>query len=103
MERDLLTFVRCGFFIILDDQVRIGDRARSKGVEGTVEEINPRTTLRLVLGALEILGVQSLADGFATVRVKFRTLPLNEGKVANELRRRIMTAFVARGIRPYTG
>ena len=57
----------------------------------------------LVLAPLEIVGVESLADGFATVRVKFKTPPLNQGKVANELRRRLMTAFVGRGIRPYAG
>ena len=34
-----------------------------------------------------IASVNQLADGFATIRVKFRTLPLNQGKVANELRR----------------
>jgi hypothetical protein len=37
----------------------------------------------------------------ATVRVRQKTLPLNQGKVANELRRRIMTSFVGRGIRPF--
>jgi hypothetical protein len=57
----------------------------------------------LVLGPLEILGVESLADGFATIRVKCRTLPLNQGQVANELRRRVMVTFVARGIKPYAG
>ena len=57
----------------------------------------------LVLAPLEIVGIESLADGFATVRVKFKTMPLNQGKVANELRRRIMTTFVGRGIRPYAG
>ena len=49
------------------------------------------------------VGVTSLDDGRATIRIKFRTLPLNQGKVANELRRRIMTTFVGRGIRPYAG
>ena len=56
----------------------------------------------LVLAPLEIVGVESLADGFATIRVKFKTRPLNQGKVANELRRRIMTTFVGRGIRPFS-
>jgi moderate conductance mechanosensitive channel len=55
----------------------------------------------LVLAPLEVVGVESLADGFASVRVKFKTLPLNQGKVANELRRRLMGAFVGRGIKPY--
>ena len=51
---------------------------------------------------LEMLGVESLADGAATIRVKFKTLPLTQGRVANELRRRLMVAFVGRGIKPYT-
>jgi len=55
----------------------------------------------VLLGPLEVVGVESLADGFATVRVKFKTMPLNQEKVANELRRRLMTTFVGRGIRPY--
>jgi moderate conductance mechanosensitive channel len=152
-----------GFFLILEDQVRVGDIARVNGVSGIVEQINLRTivvrdeegavqvfpngtitalanlskhfayalvdvrvsyaenidraigTLKeigaamghdpvwgaLVLGPLDVIGVESLQDTFATVRVRFRTLPLNQGKVSAELRRRIMTAFVARGIKPY--
>jgi hypothetical protein len=57
----------------------------------------------LVTGPLDIVGIESLADGAATVRVKFKTLPLNLGKVANELRRRLMSTFVGRGIRPFAG
>jgi hypothetical protein len=48
-----------------------------------------------------VLGVESLNDGAATVRVKFKTQPLNQGRVANELRRRLMNAFVGRGIKPF--
>ena len=48
-----------------------------------------------------MIGVESLNDGAATVRVKFKTQPLNQGKVANELRRRLMNALVTRGIKPY--
>jgi len=55
----------------------------------------------LVLAPLEVTGVESLADGVATIRVKFKTQPLNQGKVANELRRRLMGAFAGRGIKPY--
>ncbi len=55
----------------------------------------------VILGPMEVIGVESLADGAASVRVKFKTLPLNQGKVANELRRRLMSAFVGRGIKPY--
>jgi small conductance mechanosensitive channel len=56
----------------------------------------------VVLAPLEVVGVESLADGAATIRVKFKTLPLNQGRVANEMRRRLLTTFVGRGIRPYS-
>ena len=163
--QNLVRDVISGFFLILEDQVRIGDLARINGVPGTVEQIGLRTislrdadgavqvfpngtitalanlskqfayatvdvrvaydenfdrvvgTLRevgagmehdaawgsLVLAPLDVVGVESLEGGAATVRVKFKTLPLNQGKVANELRRRIMATFVGRGIRPYAG
>ena len=161
LVRDIIS----GFFLILEDQVRIGDLARINGVAGIVEQINLRTivlrdgdgavqvfpngtitalanlskqfayavvdlrvaynenidrvigTARevgaslekdekwgpLLLAPLEIIGIESLADGAATLRVKFKTLPLNQGRVANELRRRLMVSFVGRGIRPYGG
>ena len=161
--QNLVRDVISGFFLILEDQVRIGDLARINGVSGTVEQINLRTiVLRDAEGAvqvfpngsitalanlskqfayaivdmrvaysenidrvmgtmrevgavmehdpawapaiqapLEILGVESLADGAATIRVKFKTLPLTQGRVANELRRRLLVAFVGRGIKPY--
>jgi len=161
--QNLVRDVISGFFLILEDQVRIGDIARINGVGGTVEQINLRTivlrdgegavqvfpngtittlanlskqyayaivdmrvsyaenidrvigTMRevgasmesdpkwraVVQAPLEVTGVESLADGAATVRAKFKTLPLNQGKVANELRRRLIGAFVGRGIKPY--
>jgi small-conductance mechanosensitive channel len=161
--QNLVRDVISGFFLILEDQVRIGDLARINGVAGTVEQINLRTivvrdgegavqvfpngtitalanlskqfayavvdvriaysenmdrvtgTMRevgasmerdplwgaLLLAPLEVLGVESLNDGAATVRVKFKTQPLNQGRVANELRRRLLNAFVGRGIKPF--
>jgi moderate conductance mechanosensitive channel len=161
--QNLVRDVISGFFLILEDQVRIGDLARINGVAGTIEQINLRTivlrdaegavqvfpngtitalanlsklfayavvdvraaydenldrvmgTLReigaameadpvwgpFLLAPLEIVGVESLADGAATIRVKFKSRPLNQGRVANELRRRIVATFVGRGIRPY--
>jgi moderate conductance mechanosensitive channel len=161
--QNLVRDVISGFFLILEDQVRIGDSARINGVAGTVEQINLRTivvrdgegavqvfpngtitalanlskqfafavvdvrvaygenidrvtgTIRevgesmmrearwseLILAPLDILGIESLADGAATIRVKFKTRPLNQGKVANELRRRLMTTFVGRRIKPF--
>ena len=161
--QNLVRDVISGFFLILEDQVRIGDAARINGVAGLVEQINLRTivlrdgegavqvfpngtitalanlskqfafavvdvrvaygenmdrvmgTIRevgesmtrdaqwgeLILAPLDILGIESLADGAATIRVKFKTKPLNSGKVANELRRRLMTTFVGRRIKPF--
>ena len=163
--QNLVRDVISGFFLILEDQVRVGDLARINGVAGTVEQINLRTivvrdvegavqvfpngtitalanlskqfayavvdvriaysenidrvmgTMRevgasmerdaawesLILAPLDIVGIESLADGAATIRVKFKTLPLNQGKVANELRRRLMSTLVSRGIRPFSG
>src|SRR2546425_5588258 len=161
--QNLVRDVISGFFLILEDQVRIGDLARINGTGGIVEQINLRTILlrdgegavhvfpngtitalanlskqfayavvdikvaytenldrvmgtirevgasmerdpswgSLVQGPLDILGVVSLDGGSATIQVKFKTFPLNQGKVANELRRRLMATFVGRGIKPY--
>jgi len=161
--QNLVRDVISGFFIILEDQVRVGDQARINGVTGNVEEINLRTivlrdgegavqvfpngsitalanlskhyayavvdlrvpynedmdrvfdTIRevgssmqadplwqgLLLEPLEVPGIESLADRAATVRARFKVLPLNQGRVANEMRRRFVSAFVARGIQPY--
>jgi small-conductance mechanosensitive channel len=161
--QNLVRDVISGFFLILEDQVRIGDLARINGVAGTVEQINLRTIVvrdgegavqvfpngtitalanlskqfayavvdvrigygenidrvtgtmkevgasmqrdalwgQLVLAPLDIIGIESLADGAATMRVKFKTQPLNQVKVGNELRRRLMAAFVGRGIKPF--
>ena len=161
--QNLVRDVISGFFLILEDQVRIGDSARINGVAGSIEQINLRTvvlrdaegavqvfpngtitalanlskqfayavvdvkvaygenldrvigTLRevgasfendptwsvLILAPLDVIGVVSLDDGLTTVRVKQKTLPLNQIKVANELRRRIVTLFVTRSIKPF--
>jgi small conductance mechanosensitive channel len=56
----------------------------------------------LILAPIEVLGIESLADGLATIRVRFKAVPLKQRQVANELRRRLMGAFVGRGIRPYS-
>jgi moderate conductance mechanosensitive channel len=163
--QNLVRDVISGFFLILEDQVRIGDLARINNVTGKVEQINLRTivlrdgdgavqvfpngtitalanlskqyayavvdvrvaysenfdrvygTIREVASAmqrdqawaaqilapLDILGVESLDNGMATVRVRFKALPLQQGAVGNELRRRLMSGFVGRGIKPYAG
>jgi moderate conductance mechanosensitive channel len=161
--QNLVRDVISGFFLILEDQVRIGDLARINGVAGIVEQINLRTivlrdgegavqvfpngtitalanlskqfayaivdmrvaysenidrvigTMRevgasmerdaawgpLLMAPLDVLGVESLNDGAVTLRVRFKVLPLHQGGVANELRKRLIGAFVGRGIRPY--
>jgi small-conductance mechanosensitive channel len=161
--QNLVRDVISGFFLILEDQVRIGDLARVNGVAGMVEQINLRTivvrdgdgavqvfpngtitalanlskhyayavvdvkvaytenidrvigTMRevgaamqrdpawspLLLAPLDVLGVDSIDGGSVTIRARFKTLPLSQGKVANELRKRIVGAFVGRGIKPY--
>jgi small-conductance mechanosensitive channel len=163
--QNLVRDVISGFFMILEDQVRVGDMARINGVNGIVEQINLRTivlrdaegavqvfpngtvttlanlskqfayavvevrvlysenldrvfgTIRdigaamqndarwrdVLIEAIEIPGVVSIADGHATVTAKFKTLPLNQVKVANELRRRLLGALAGRGIKPYSG
>jgi small conductance mechanosensitive channel len=161
--QNLVRDVISGFFMILEDQVGVGDVARIQSVTGVVEEIRLRTivlrddtgavhvfpngtiatlanlskdfsyaiadlvvlhgenldrvfgALRvigaamledrdfapLLLGPIEILGVQELREGNLTVRARFKTLPLKQWLVAAELRRRIASGFAARGIRPY--
>ena len=161
--QNLVRDVISGFFLILEDQVRVGDLARVNTVLGTIEQITLRTvvvrdsegavhvfpngtvsalanlskqfayaivdvrvvyneniervcnTIRevgesmqstpvygpVLLEPVEIGGVTSIADGFVTINTRFKTLPLNHGKVANEMRRRLLAAFIARGIRPY--
>jgi small conductance mechanosensitive channel len=161
--QNLVRDVISGFFLILEDQVRIGDLARINGVGGIVEQINLRTivlrdgegavqvfpngtitalanlskqfsyaivdvrvaynenidrvigTMRevgasmerdavwgaLLMAPLDVLGIESLEGGAATLRVRFKVLPLHQGKVGNELRKRLIGALVGRGIRPY--
>jgi moderate conductance mechanosensitive channel len=163
--QNLVRDVISGFFLILEDQVRVGDLVRINNSSGIVEQINLRTIVMrddegavqvfpngtisslanlskhyayavievrvaysenidrviaivrevgkslegdpdwrpFLLGPLEAAGVDSLANGFALLRVRFKTLPLNQGKVANEARHRLLAALVARGIRPYAG
>src|SRR5581483_4345449 len=161
--QNLVRDVISGFFLILEDQVRVGDNARINGVQGVVEQINLRTivlrdgegavqvfpngtvtalanlskqfafavvevrvaysenldrvfnTIRevgrsmqaderwssVLLEPIDVIGVTAIGDGLSTVTSKFKTLPLNQGRVANELRRRLVGALAGRGIRPY--
>jgi small-conductance mechanosensitive channel len=163
--QNLVRDVISGFFLILEDQVRVGDLVRINSVSGSVEQINLRTIVvrdgeggvhvfpngtvgslanlskhyayavvdvrvaygeqldraiatiheigasldadpewqPLLLAPIDVPGVESIVDGFSVIRIRFKTQPLNQNRVANEARRRIVTTFVARGIRPYAG
>ena len=172
--QNLVRDVISGFFLILEDQVRVGDVARingggggtsaSGGATGVIEQVSLRTiVLRdaegavhvfpngtvtslanlsksfanalvdvkvpyfepiervfeairragasmeddpvwapLLLAPIEIQGVESIADGGATIRAKFKTQPLSPGRVANELRRRLLTTFAGEGLELYS-
>src|SRR5213075_3134560 len=53
--QNLVRDVISGFFLILEDQVRVGDVARINGIGGTIEQINLRTiVLRDVEGAVQV-------------------------------------------------
>jgi small conductance mechanosensitive channel len=62
LVRDVLS----GFFIILEDQVRVGDAATINGTLGTVEHLNLRTiVLRDILGTIHVFpngAVDTLAN-----------------------------------------
>jgi small conductance mechanosensitive channel len=160
--QNLVRDVISGFFLILEDQVRVGDLAQIQNVTGLVEQINLRTIVlrdadgavhvfpngtittlanlskdfafavvdltvplsenfqqvaqalsdigarmqadagfgAMILAPLEILGLESLGEANATLRVRFKTLPLKQYAVARELRWRVVTEFAARGIKP---
>jgi small conductance mechanosensitive channel len=157
--QNLVRDVISGFFLILEDQVRIGDLARINGVTGIVEQINLRTIVlrdgtarsrcsrtgrsrrsRTSAKALRVpwskrIVQESLigdghdpgsrgrdgarrdwaavlgpargprgridADGAPPRSAEVQDAFLTQGRVANELRRRLMGAFVGRGIKPY--
>ena len=156
-------FVRdiiAGFFILLENQIRVGDVADINGKVGVVEAIRLRTvvlrslngTVHIIpngaitdlanmtkdysyavldvgvaykenvdhvmdvlqeigaefekdsnfseklLGSLEMFGVNSLDDSAVTIRIRIKTLPIEQWGVARELRRRIKNTFDEKGI-----
>lgn len=160
LVRDIIS----GFFLILENQVRVGDIAVINGKAGLVEAIQLRTIVlrgqdgtvhvipngainelsnmtkdysysvidvgvaykedvdtvmavlkevgaelvedpdyaRHILEPLEVLGVDALADSAVVIKLRIKTLPLQQFQVGRELRRRIKKAFDARGIEiPY--
>ncbi len=160
--QNLVRDVISGFFLILEDQVRVGDLAQIQNVTGQVEQINLRTivlrdadgavhvfpngtittlanlskdfayavvdlsvpigenfakvrealseigarmqadpvTSAMLLAPIEVLGLEAIGEQNATVRVRFKTLPLKQYAVARDLRWRIVTEFSERGLKP---
>ncbi len=158
--QNLVRDVISGFFLILENQVRVGDVAIINGKGGLVEQIRLRTVVlrgldgtvhvipngainelsnmtkdfsyyvidmgvaykedtdRVVevmkevaeelrrdpeyadriLGPLEVLGVDAFADSAVVIKVRIKTVPIQQWNVGRELRRRIKKAFDANGI-----
>ena len=158
--QNLVRDVIAGFFLILENQVRLGDVVSINNKSGLVEAIRLRTivlrgldgTVHIIpngvitelsnmtkdfsyavldigipyeedvdrvmgilmdaaaelqrdpvhgpniLEALEALGVETLGESSVTLRVRIKTVPIQQWNVGRELRRRIKIAFEARGI-----
>ena len=156
----LVKDVISGFFLILENQVRVGDVAQINGTGGMVEAINLRTivlrdqggvvhifpcgsittlanlskdysfalldvdvsykhdtdevvavmvqtadALRkdsvfgpMTLEPLDVVGVERFGESSVTIRVRMKTLPLQQWSIAREYRRRLKKAFDASGI-----
>lgn len=158
--QNLVRDIIAGFFLLLEDQVRVGDVADINGKVGVVEAIRLRTvvlrslngTVHVIpngtitdlanmtkdysyavldvgvaykenvdnvmdvlqeigrefakepayasklLGSLEMFGVNELGDSAVVIRIRIKTLPIEQWGVGRELRRRIKNTFDAKGI-----
>lgn len=158
--QNLVRDVISGFFLILEDQVRVGDVAVVNGTGGLVEAINFRTLVlrdlsgvvhvfpngsvttlsnvtkewsayvfdigvaykentdrvigvmrevadalqrdehfgRMIIGDIEIFGVDKLADSAVVIKGRIRTQPIKQWDVGREFLRRIKLAFDREGI-----
>jgi small-conductance mechanosensitive channel len=158
--QNLVRDVIAGFFLILENQVRLGDVVSINGKSGLVEAIRLRTialrghdgtvhvipngvitelsnmtkdfsyavldvgipyeenvdtvvdVLRSIavelrtdpvhgpniLEPLDVLGVEAFGESSVLLRVRIKTLPIQQWNVGREFRRRIKLAFEARGI-----
>ena len=158
--QNLVRDVIAGFFLILEDQVRLGDVVSINGKSGLVEAIRLRTialrsadgtvhvipngvitelsnmtkdfsfavldigipyeesvdtvveVLRSIatelradplhgpniLEPLEVLGIEAFNEASVLLRVRIKTVPIQQWNVGREFRRRIKLAFEARGI-----
>ena len=153
--QDLVKDVISGFFLLLEDQVRVGDAAVLNGVAGTVEQVNLRTivlrdiegTIHIfpngsietlanssrdyayyvidlnvsyredpnkvfeilkrvssemrsdpalapfILEPVEVFGVDAFTDRAATMRFRIKTVPMKQGLVGRQFRKRLMEAL----------
>jgi small conductance mechanosensitive channel len=158
--QNLVRDVIAGFFLILEDQVRLGDVVSINGKSGLVEAIRLRTialrghdgTVHIfpngvitelsnmtkdfsfavldvslpyeqnvdtvvdvlrstanelrsdpvhgpnILEPLEVMGIDSFGESSVVLRVRLKTVPIQQWSVGREFRRRIKLAFEARGI-----
>lgn len=55
----------------------------------------------ILAAPIEVLGIESMTDRFATIRASIRTMPLQHHAVAREFRRRAALALAARGIKSF--
>src|SRR2546430_1810167 len=78
--QNLVRDVISGFFLILEDQVRIGDLARINGVAGTVEQINLRT---IILRDGE--GAVQLVDGTSELFRHYYAMPRARDREGREV------------------
>lgn len=162
--QDLVKDIISGFFLIVENQIRVGDVVEVNGKGGLVESLRTRTivlrgmdgtvyiipngsirevsnrtmdfsyyvinlgvayrenvdhviaTLQeigtglekdpkfapKILAPLEVLGVDDFADSSVVIKLRIRTIPLEQWGVGRELRRRIKNTFDERGIEiPY--
>ena len=51
-----------------------------------------------LLEPIQVLGIEAIGTTRVTIRTRFKTVPLRQGDVAHELRRRIVAEFGPRGI-----
>jgi len=158
--QNLVRDVISGFFLIMENQVRVGDVAIINGKGGLVEAIRLRTVVlrgldgtvhiipnghitelsnmtkdfsfalldvgvaykedtdrvvevlkevgaelqndsgyaQNILGPLEVLGVDKFDDSAVIIKVRMKTVPIQQWAIGRELRRRIKKAFDQRGI-----
>lgn len=158
--QDLVKDIISGFFLIVENQIRVGDVVEVNGKGGLVESLRIRTivlrgqdgtvhiipngsirevsnrtkdfsyyvidlgvaykedvdfviaTLKeigaelardppfapKILAALEILGVDDFADSAVIIKLRIKTVPLEQWNVGRELRRRIKNTFDKKGI-----